>query len=162
MKEFVKRCVKTSLWNGGTAVPDEIVSLYAYDWPACEVEIVDGEEWVYPKRLKQAEDSIASDIGRLCQSAVRLRLPEPEDYTRIEKQTGITYNAEQRGAFRMFADGGLVILTGDPGTGKTTTVDGLIRYFLEVRPDAEILLCAPTGRAASRISKIQSKEKGSA
>lgn len=157
MKDFVKRCVKTSLWNGGTAVPDEIISLYAYDWPACEVEIVDGVEWVYPKRLKQAEDSIAADIGRLCQSAVRLRLPEPEDFAQIEKQTGVTYNTEQRGAFRMFADGGLIILTGDPGTGKTTTVDGLIRYFLEIQPDAEILLCAPTGRAASRISEISGR-----
>ncbi|MCF0229304.1 MAG: ATP-dependent RecD-like DNA helicase [Parasporobacterium sp.] len=69
----------------------------------------------------------------------------------VEKTSGITLDQLQKDAVKAAADSGVVIITGGPGTGKTTTINALIRYFEE--DGKEILLAAPTGRAAKRMTE---------
>ena len=70
---------------------------------------------------------------------------------RIEKETGTELDEMQRKAVEAAAGHGLFILTGGPGTGKTTTINTIIRFF--AAEDAELLLAAPTGRAAKRMTE---------
>ena len=74
----------------------------------------------------------------------------------IEADTGIALDEIQREAVRTAVEQGLMILTGGPGTGKTTTINAIIRYFEE--EDMEVLLAAPTGRAAKRMSEATGRE----
>ena len=67
----------------------------------------------------------------------------------IEKETGTVLDEMQKKAVQEAAGHGLLILTGGPGTGKTTTINAIIRYF--AGEGAEIRLAAPTGRAAKRM-----------
>ncbi len=70
---------------------------------------------------------------------------------RIEKEQGIVYAREQREAIHTALSHGVMILTGGPGTGKTTVVRGLLRIFEDMGLDSVIL--APTGRAANHMSE---------
>ena len=72
------------------------------------------------------------------------------------QQTGINYNSEQRDAIRKAATEGVMILTGGPGTGKTTTLRGMLAVLTYYGYTYE--LCAPTGRAAKRMSEMTSQE----
>lgn len=70
---------------------------------------------------------------------------------RIEKKSGMTLDEHQVTAVKEAVRNGLLVITGGPGTGKTTTINTIIRYFeLE---GLEIFLAAPTGRAAKRMSE---------
>lgn len=70
---------------------------------------------------------------------------------RIEKQTGMELDIQQVNAVKEAVRNGLFILTGGPGTGKTTTINTIIRYF--EMEGLDIFLAAPTGRAAKRMSE---------
>jgi exodeoxyribonuclease V alpha subunit len=72
------------------------------------------------------------------------------------RQTGIKYNDEQRTAISMAATEGVMILTGGPGTGKTTTLRGMLAMLTHYGYTYE--LCAPTGRAAKRMSEMTGEE----
>lgn len=75
---------------------------------------------------------------------------------KIEKEQGIVLDEKQREAVLEVARSGLVIITGGPGTGKTTTINTIIQYFSEKH--MEILLAAPTGRAAKRMTEATGME----
>lgn len=75
-----------------------------------------------------------------------------------EKETGITLDEVQEKGVKMAITNKVSILTGGPGTGKTLTINAIIRYILNNEPDAEIKLCAPTGRAAKRMSELTGME----
>lgn len=75
---------------------------------------------------------------------------------RIEKENDIKYESRQREAIKLAAHGGILVLTGGPGTGKTTVVKGIINFF--ERKKMEIMLAAPTGRAAKRMSELTGYE----
>ena len=74
----------------------------------------------------------------------------------IEKETGTVLDEMQKKAVQEAAGHGLIILTGGPGTGKTTTINAIIRYF--EGEGAEIRLAAPTGRAAKRMTEATGYE----
>ncbi len=79
-----------------------------------------------------------------------------EKLIRVEKQAGIELDEMQRQAVIEAVKNGLLIITGGPGTGKTTTINTIIRYF--ETEDMEILLAAPTGRAAKRMTEATGYE----
>ena len=72
------------------------------------------------------------------------------------QQTGINYNEEQLCAINMALTEGVMILTGGPGTGKTTTLRGILSVLTQYGYTYE--LCAPTGRAAKRMSEMTNRE----
>ncbi len=74
----------------------------------------------------------------------------------IERGQGIEYAPLQRQAVELAAQEELLILTGGPGTGKTTSVRGIVALF--ERMGLDVLLCAPTGRAAKRMGELCGKE----
>ena len=87
--------------------------------------------------------------------------PEDKELVRhrielIEKETGTVLDEMQKKAITEAADHGLFILTGGPGTGKTTTINAIIRFF--EGEGAEIRLAAPTGRAAKRMTETTGYE----
>ena len=71
--------------------------------------------------------------------------------SKVEKQASITLDEMQRKAVVEAVKNGVLVITGGPGTGKTTTINAIIRYF--ETEDMEILLAAPTGRAAKRMTE---------
>ena len=75
---------------------------------------------------------------------------------RVQKRTGMRYDEVQVQAILTAVSSKILILTGGPGTGKTTTTQGIIAAFREA--GAKILLAAPTGRAAKRLSETTGME----
>lgn len=71
----------------------------------------------------------------------------------IEKALNISFAKEQREAFKILRGDGVSVLTGGPGTGKTTIINGIIYYYKKKLPQNIIRLAAPTGRAAKRLSE---------
>lgn len=76
--------------------------------------------------------------------------------SKIEEDTGITLDEKQRDAVKASVGNGVLIITGGPGTGKTTTINTLIRFYKEDHD--EIALAAPTGRAAKRMAEATGEE----
>lgn len=74
----------------------------------------------------------------------------------LEKAEEIQYDALQKEAILKAAKNGVLVVTGGPGTGKTTTINGIIRYF--EREGMDIMLAAPTGRAAKRMAEATGYE----
>ncbi len=90
---------------------------------------------------------------------IRGRMSEEEicaALARLEGEEGISLDPLQEQAVLEAAGSGLLVITGGPGTGKTTTINTIIRYFEE--EGLEILLGAPTGRAAKRMSEATGHE----
>lgn len=75
---------------------------------------------------------------------------------RIEQAQNITFAEKQKEAIEAIANHSIVVLTGGPGTGKTTTINGMIQYF--ENESLEIRLAAPTGRAAKRMTEATGYE----
>lgn len=112
----------------------------------------DGEAYIFLPRMRKAEGYIAeklAEINRLCPS---VDSGDTDIYImRCENDAGITYAPMQRKAIHAAMSRGVTILTGGPGTGKTTIIKGLISIF--DRMGFKIALAAPTGRAAKRMSE---------
>ena len=109
------------------------------------------ETQIYLKSFFNMEDSIA---GMLHNLNCKYKVDEADLYrtiSQIEKEEEMELDELQRNAVTQAASHGLFILTGGPGTGKTTTIKTLIRLF--ERQGLEIALAAPTGRAAKRMSE---------
>ncbi len=111
---------------------------------------------VYPTRYYYLE---LNSARMLCE--LNILCPEDEEMmekriNRIEKETGTRLDEMQKQAGAAAASHGLFILTGGPGTGKTTTINAIIRYFEE--EGAELRLAAPTGRAAKRMTEATGYE----
>lgn len=78
--------------------------------------------------------------------------------TNFQDKFGIEYSKKQKEAIDYFLKYPMMILTGGPGTGKTTTVKALIRMYRSLYPNESISLVAPTGRAAKRLSELTGLE----
>ncbi|MGI6106493.1 MAG: ATP-dependent RecD-like DNA helicase [Lachnospiraceae bacterium] len=115
-----------------------------------------GQKMVYSWRAYKAENSVAQMLLSL---SVVSSVPEEEIARRlakIEKEEQIVLDEKQREAVNAAVRGGITIVTGGPGTGKTTIIRTLIRYF---ETEKKTVLCAaPTGRAAKRMTEAAGRE----
>ena len=80
------------------------------------------------------------------------------ELTLFQTSLAIEYDKKQIDAINSFLDYDLSILTGGPGTGKTTVVRGMVNLFRELYPNHQIACCAPTGRAAKRLAELTKVE----
>lgn len=106
----------------------------------------------YLRRLWEAETSACLRLNNLLDIAADVSDQSGKVIQQIEAEQGITYAPQQRQAVELAAKNGVLILTGGPGTGKTTTVRGIVELFRKMGLD--IVLAAPTGRAAKRMSEL--------
>ncbi len=117
----------------------------------------DGEEYIFEHRMYAAEKYIAEKLLTLDKLSPRM---DPHDMRllveKCERSTGIEYAMSQIRALISAMSNGVMVLTGGPGTGKTTIVKGMISIFDSL--GLKIALAAPTGRAAKRMSEATSNE----
>ena len=117
-----------------------------------EQEQVAGQDGIYLPALYEAECCIAQRMGEMS----REELEAPEDLERllerIQRRQGITYAPQQRQAVELAARRQVMLLTGGPGTGKTTCLRGVLSLFEAM--GLETALAAPTGRAAKRLGEL--------
>ena len=119
-------------------------------------EQVSGEEACYLRRLWEAEASACQRLNGLLAVDVDRSGQAAKTIDEIQREQGITYAPQQRQAVELAARTGVLILTGGPRTGKTTTVRGIVALFQKMGVD--IVLAAPTGRAAKRMSELTGME----
>ena len=119
-------------------------------------ETVANVEACYLLRLREAEDYACRKLLNLLSATADVSSRAGRTVDEIEAAQGITYAPLQRKAVELAAEHGVLILTGGPGTGKTTTVRGIVSLF--ERMGLAIVLAAPTGRAAQRLGELTGRE----
>lgn len=119
-------------------------------------EMIDGREFLFLPNIYRAESSIAERIQVMLRFPPQQKEIAPEEISAFEKSNGITFDEKQRQAISIAVNKGMLILTGGPGTGKTTTVKGIIS--LMKNRGMEVALAAPTGRAAKRMTELTGYE----
>ena len=149
--EYVK-----SLLNVSEAIiEDGIINLKVNNEIVAENR--DGEEWVYLYSFYNAENQIADRIIKLNKAKNMKKVSNIEKELRlIEEKTDIILSEKQKEAIRTINDNNVTIITGGPGTGKTTIIKSIIDIYKEKK--YKIVLCAPTGRAAKRMTETTGEE----
>ncbi len=131
-------------------IEQAIFELTAQDRVKIE-ELPGGEEAVYLRPLFIAEDNSAEQLKALISTPLLpIQIDLVKALTWVERQGKISFSEEQKLAIEQAVRSKVMIITGGPGTGKTTIVNSIIRILERKRQ--RILLAAPTGRAAKRIS----------
>ena len=115
-----------------------------------------GEDAIYLPPFFFSEIGTARRLREIFSSPKQLTVNSEGLENRIRQKTGIVYDEIQMKAIRTALESKILILTGGPGTGKTSTTRGIITAFRET--GAKILLAAPTGRAAKRLSETTGME----
>lgn len=109
-------------------------------------------EFVYLPEYYLAETYIAKKLAFMLRTSARYEKDYSDEIRGVEFSENIQYEDLQRAAISACLTGSVFILTGGPGTGKTTTLNGVIKILKAQKK--RILLCAPTGRAAKRMSDL--------
>lgn len=161
--------------NGHTLVPYERLveltcALLDVDRQSCEDAIdvleykkrvvtgkVGGRRCVYLTEYYKAEKYIKDKLDMLESTSVKIEADEAEELIRrTESELGIEFDKMQKKAILHSLLGGVLVLTGGPGTGKTTVIRGIIRLFKSLK--MKYILAAPTGRAAKRMTEATGEE----
>ena len=124
----------------------------------CREGIIQEDGCVYLSYIYHHEINVAKAVKRLINGAKPSDIDVEELIAHAEKVCSVEYADQQRDAFNLIRNGGLGIVTGGPGTGKTTVIKGLIAAFQYLYPEKNILLCAPTGRASQRMKEATKRE----
>ena len=137
------------------AIEDNIINLKAKG--EIIVETRDEAEWIYLKNFYNVEKEIATRIIRLDKSKNLKKIEHIENALKgVEKKSNIELSEKQREAVLSINDSNVTIITGGPGTGKTTIIKTIIDLFEERKK--KVVLTAPTGRAAKKMTEATGKE----
>jgi exodeoxyribonuclease V alpha subunit len=154
-KDLVRECL--GFLNGELGsrdVPPDQVSGEIGELLSAGALVAEGPDAIYLREAYEAETVLAGRIRDL----QRTPLPVPprleEALAKAECEAGITYAPEQREAIRKALSSPAAIVTGGPGTGKSTVIRGVIAALSSLSDGAKVLLAAPTGRAAKRMAEI--------
>lgn len=116
----------------------------------------DGEERVYLPAFDSAEREVALRLCELMAACAAEGVAgAAQEIDRFQHQHGITFSARQRDAILTACREGVLVITGGPGTGKTTIINCIISLLSR---EGEVVLCAPTGRAAKRMNEATGVE----
>lgn len=136
------------------AVQDGIYTLCQGFHTVCET--FGGREFLFLQKQHVSETYIAARMKAMLSMAPNAIGGAEGKIAAIEKKRGIQYADKQREAIRAALEQGILILTGGPGTGKTTTLNAIIHLLKEA--GERVYLAAPTGRAAKRMSELTGEE----
>ena len=115
------------------------------------------EEWIYLYNFFKTENQISERIMKLNNSKNMKKISNIEKELKlVEQHTDILLSDKQKEAVRTINDNNVTIITGGPGTGKTTIIKSIIEIYKQKK--YKIVLCAPTGRAAKRITETTGEE----
>lgn len=119
-------------------------------------DTVEGTVYVYLPSLYEAETYVAGRIRLMLEQTLPEIKPCDREIDALERRLSIHYADRQRRAIAMALQSRVFILTGGPGTGKTTTLNALLELLEEA--GEKVALAAPTGRAAKRMSEVTGRE----
>ncbi len=160
--------------NGHTCIPTETLVATAANFLGTDRESMSGQLYEAADfgmlKLSQSDWGEAASLPALAEAesyiAERLLLLRERNFTpvldiqreiaAVEQKNGILYSGLQREAIAAALTSGAVVITGGPGTGKTTALNAIIQ-LLE-RMGEKVMLCAPTGRAAKRLSQLTGRD----
>lgn len=166
--------VRHNLYNGHTCLPREklilpCVSLLGCSDDSVEIridklieqkqlvsDVIYGKEFVFLPDIYEAEKRAANTVLFMKRFAPKCLDDIDAQISHAELIGGVCYNDMQRLAIKLAVERGILILTGGPGTGKTTTLRGILKVFES--QGLEVALAAPTGRAAKRMSELTGRE----
>lgn len=118
-------------------------------------EITQDEDRLYPHDFYRQEWQIARSLKQHSFPVSTISHAKlDEKIAIIEKRENIRYDTKQIDAFKLFFDSSIMILNGGPGTGKSTTVKGILDLIREFFPQSSVQCCAPTGKASKRLEAL--------
>ena len=164
-----------SLGNGHTYLPEHILIQESHKLLQVDIELIkqcimdltydqkihiekmNGQNLIYLIPYYLSENGVCKQIVKLAQAEFKdLNIDIEEEIRVVEEEANIKLATNQAKAVKEAIESGVVIVTGGPGTGKTTTINTIIKIF--ENNDQEVVLAAPTGRAAKRMSETSNKE----
>ena len=119
-------------------------------------EKLNGYSACYLPELYDAEVEIAEKVAAMSISTVGIQIDISEILNMVELHTGIEYSTKQKSTLELALNNRLLVITGGPGTGKTTTVKALLEMYDCI--GWKYMLAAPTGRAAKRLNEVTGRE----
>ena len=155
LKENLIEYVKNLLNVNEAIIEDGIINLKVNN----EIIVEDREEekWIYLYSFYNAENKIAQNILGLDRYKNVKKVSNIEKELKlVEERTDILLSEKQKEAIRAINDNNVTIITGGPGTGKTTIIKSIIEIYKQKK--YKIVLCAPTGRAAKRMTETTGEE----
>ncbi len=147
--------VSNLLRIGTETIENEIINLKAKQ--EIFLEKYDDKEWVYLDTFYTAEQNIAEKLIAL-DNAKNIKYIKnfKAELDKTEENENIVLSEEQKDAIKAVNENNVSVITGGPGTGKTTIIKSIIKLY-EARK-MKVVLCAPTGRAAKRMQEQTGKE----
>ena len=113
----------------------------------------DDTEWVYLESFYNTEVAICNRLNKLSETENSKKVKNVEDeMKRVENENEIELSKKQKEAVQAINDNNITIITGGPGTGKTTIIKSIIEIY--IKQNNKIVLAAPTGRAAKRMTEM--------
>lgn len=169
-KAGVVYIIRHNLANGHTCLPRDRVIEPAMNLLNCDEQEIqsiidaliedkdiiekelDTRPFLFIPSVYLAEKSISDRLKVMLHFPPPKGRPAEEDIDKIEAEKNIRFEKKQREAIMIAVKKGLLVLTGGPGTGKTTTLNGILELYEKRK--LRVLLAAPTGRAAKRMSEV--------
>ena len=164
-----------SLGNGHTYLPEHILIQDSYKLLQVDIELikqcimdlvydqkihiekVNGNNLIYLIQYYLSENGVCKQIVKLANAKLKdLNINVEEEIRLVEEEVDIKLATNQVKAVKEAIESGVTIITGGPGTGKTTTINTIIKIF--ENNNKNVVLAAPTGRAAKRMSETSNKE----
>lgn len=131
---------------------DSIAQAITHLQESYKIILSDDKEKIYLRKYYIAEKAVAQGLVDLCHASIPIEEKNMDDLIHsIQSQSNITFAEKQTDALCQAAANGVFVITGGPGTGKTTIINAIIKMYERI--GMEIQIAAPTGRAAKRMSQ---------
>ena len=155
IKENLIEYLKNLLNVSRESIEDNLINLKVSN--EIIIEKREDEEWIYLSSFYKEEEEIARRILKLDNSKNVKKIKDVEAYLEeIENKSNIQLSEKQKEAIKAINENNVTIITGGPGTGKTTIIKSIIEIY--ERKGNKVVLCAPTGRAAKRMTETTGRE----